>query len=220
MLCSDLAEALASQGDRGGSDHPGNGIVLCATHQEAGLHPPIGGAERVLRSDELGVVAEFTDKLSGATRTRPGLDAMLAAAERRDFDIVIVWALDRVGRSTLHTLEGVDKLDSLGIHFRSYTQGAIDTTSPTGKLVLTILAGVAEMERAQIRERVRSGLAAAKRKGVRLGLKPLDDLVVGRVRALANAGMSVRRIAEEVSSRRLPVSKSSVQRILAGEVGG
>ena len=70
---------------------------------------------------------------------------MMEAAERREFNILTVWALDRVGRSTLHTLEVVEKLDALGIHFRSYTQGAIDTTSPTGKLLLTILAGVAEM---------------------------------------------------------------------------
>ena len=166
------------------------------------------------------LVGEYTDHLSGALKSRPGLDAMMEAAERREFDILTVWALDRVRRSTLHTLEVVEKLDTLGIHFRSFTQGALDTTSPTGKLVLTILAGVAEMERAQIRERVRSGLAAAKRKGVRLGQKPLDDLVVRRVQKLKESGMSVRKIAEEVSSRRLPVSKSSVQRILAGGDAG
>ena len=165
------------------------------------------------------LVGEHTDKLSGSQRSRPGLDAMMAAAERREFDLLVVWALDRVGRSTLHTLEVLEKLDALGIHFRSYTQGAIDTASPTGKLVLTVLAGVAEMERAQIRERVQSGLAAAKKKGVRLGQKPLDDLVVRRVRKLAGSGMSIRRIAEEVSTRRHPISKSSVQRIVSG-VGG
>ena len=162
------------------------------------------------------LVEEYTDQLSGAQRSRPGLDAMVAAAEQREFDLLVVWALDRVGRSTLHTLEVLEKLDALGVHFRSYTQGAIDTTSPTGKLVLTVLAAVAEMEREQIRERVRSGLAAAKRKGVRLGQQPLDVLVVRRVRKLSDSGMSVRRIAEEVSTRRHPVSKSSVQRILAG----
>jgi DNA invertase Pin-like site-specific DNA recombinase len=165
------------------------------------------------------MVAEYADKLSGAQRSRPGLDAMMEAAERREFDVLTVWALDRVGRSTLHTLEVVEKLDALGIHFRSYTQGAIDTTSPTGKLVLTILAGVAEMERSQIRERVRSGLAAAKRRGVRLGQKPLEGLIVSRVQKLADSGMSVRKIAVEVSTRRHPVSKSSVQRILAGGGG-
>ena len=127
-----------------------------------------------------------------------------------------MWALDRVGRSTLHTLEVVEKLDALGIHFRSYTQGAIDTTSPTGKLVLTILAGVAEMERGMIRERVRSGLAAAKKRGVRLGQKPLDDLVRDRVLSPVDAGLSIRRVAEEASTKHFPVSKSSVQRILAG----
>ena len=158
---------------------------------------------------------EYSDKLSGAQRSRPGLDAMMEAAERREFDVLTVWALDRVGRSTLHTLEIVEKLDALGIHFRSYTQGAIDTTSPTGKLVLTILAGVAEMERSQIRERVRSGLSAAKKRGVKLGQRPLDDLVRERVLALSNSGLSVRKVAEKVSTRRYPVSKSSVQRILA-----
>ena len=81
--------------------------------------------------------------------------------------------------------------------------------------MLTILAGVAEMERSQIRERVRSGLAAAKRKGVRLGQKPLEGVVVRRVQKLSDSGMSVRKIAEKVSTQRLPVSKSSVQRILA-----
>jgi DNA invertase Pin-like site-specific DNA recombinase len=162
-----------------------------------------------------GLVGEYSDKLSGAKRSRPGLDAMLEAAERREFDVLTVWALDRVGRSTLHTLEIVEKLDALGIHFRSYTQGAIDTTSPTGKLVLTILAGVAEMERSQIRERVRSGLSAAKKRGVKLGQRPLDDLVRERVLALSNSGLSVRKVAEKVSTRRYPVSKSSVQRILA-----
>ena len=160
------------------------------------------------------LVGEYSDKLSGACRSRPGLDAMMGAAGRRDFDIVVVWALDRVGRSTLHTLEILEKLDTLGIHFRSYTQGAIDTTSPTGKLVLTVLAAVAEMEREQIRERVKSGLAAAKKKGVRLGRQPLDDVVVGRVQALSDSDLSVRQIATEVSTRRKPVSKSSVQRIL------
>ena len=157
---------------------------------------------------------EYSDVMSGACRSRPGLDAMMAAASRRDFDVLVVWALDRVGRSTLHTLEVVEQLDALGIHFRSYTQGAIDTTSPTGKLVLTILAGVAEMERQQIRERVRSGLAAAKRRGVVLGRRPLDGLVVQRVQDMAAAGLSVRAIAKEASTRRLPVSKSSVHRIL------
>jgi len=166
------------------------------------------------------LVAEYTDKLSGAQRSRPGLDAMMAAAERREFDLLVVWALDRVGRSTLHTLEVLEKLDALGVHFRSYTQGALDTTSPTGKLVLTVLAAVAEMEREQMRERGRAGLAAARRKGIRLGQQPLDDLVVHRVQKLADSGMSVRGIAEEVSTRRHPVSKSSVQRILTGIAGG
>ena len=117
---------------------------------------------------------------------------------------------DRIGGAALHTLEIVEKLDALGIDFQSYTQGALDTSSPTGRLVLTVLTAVAEMEREQIRERVPSGLAAAKRRGVWLGQKPLDALVVRRVQKLPNSRTSVRRIAEAASTRRHPVSKSSV----------
>ena len=162
------------------------------------------------------LIGEFTDKLSGAKRSRPGLDHMMDAASRREFDVVVVWALDRFGRSTLHTLELIERLNALSIHFRSYMQAAVDTTSPTGKLVLTVLAAVAEMEREQIRERVRSGLAAAKRRGQRLGRPALAQLVRKRVVELADSGLSVRKITEVVSTRRHPVSKSSVQRILVG----
>ena len=161
------------------------------------------------------LVEEFTDKLSGTCRSRPGLDAMMASASRREFDVVVVWALDRFGRSTLHTLGLVEQLDALGIKFRSYMQGVLDTTSPTGRLVLTVLAAVAEMEREQIRERVRSGLAAAKRRGQKLGRPALDGLTRDRVLALADSGLSMRKIAEQVTSRRHSVSKSSVARILA-----
>jgi len=164
------------------------------------------------------LIAEFTDKLSGAKRSRPGLDSMMDSASRREFDVVAVWALDRFGRSTLHTLELIDRLDALGIHFRSYMQAAVDTTSPTGKLVLTVLAAVAEMEREQIRERVRSGLAAAKRRGQRLGRPALDELVRRRVVSLADSGLSVRKITEKVSTRRHPISKSSVQRVLTEHI--
>ena len=139
------------------------------------------------------LVEEFTDKLSGTCRSRPGLDAMMAAASRREFDVEVVWALDRFGRSTLHTLELVEQLDALGIKFRSYMQGVLDTTSPTGRLVLTVLAAVAEMEREQIRERVRSGLAAAKRRGQKLGRPALDGLTRDRVLALADSGLSMRK---------------------------
>ena len=125
--------------------------------------------------------------------------------------------LDLFGRSTLHTLELVEQLelDALGIKFRSYMQGVLDTTSPTGKLVLTVLAAVAEMEREQIRKRVRSGLAAAKRRGKKLGRPALDGLTRERVLALADSGLSMRKIAEQVTNRRHSVSKSSVARIFA-----
>ena len=94
-------------------------------------------------------------------------------------------------------------------------QGVLDTTSPTGKLVLTVLAAVAEMEREQIRKRVRSGLAAAKRRGKKLGRPDLDGLTRERVLALADSGLSMRKIAEQVTNRRHSVSKSSVARIFA-----
>ena len=110
----------------------------------------------------------FTDTISGAAADRPGLTQALTYA--RPGDTLVVWRLDRLGRSLRHLIETVTDLEQRGVHFRSLTE-AIDTTSPGGKLVFHIFGALAEFERDLIRERTRAGLTAARARG-RTGGRP------------------------------------------------
>lgn len=105
------------------------------------------------------VVAEYVDQgWSGAKSSRPELDRCMADARKRQFEQVVVWALDRWGRSTAHLLRSIEELSSFGVSWMSYRQN-IDTNkaSPTGQLLLTILGAIAQFEREMIRERTRAG---------------------------------------------------------------
>ena len=134
---------------------------------------------------------EFVDAgVSGAKESRPALDALLRDARRRKFDLLIVWKLDRLGRSLRHLILTLDELESLGVGFVSLTE-ALDTTSVAGRFQLQILAAVAEFERGMIRERVVTGLARAKAQGVRLGRRRTTPLPVGAPR-----GLTVRQAAK------------------------
>ena len=108
----------------------------------------------------------FTDKISGAKDVRPGLDACLN--ELRDGDVLLVWRLDRLGRSVRHLVDLVETLQKRGVGFRSICDGAIDTTSASGELVFMIFSALAQFERRLISERTKAGLAAARARG-RLG---------------------------------------------------
>lgn len=112
---------------------------------------------------------EFIDDgISGAKTSRPGLDAMMIAARRRQIDAVVVWKLDRLGRSLGHLVTLLDELTSLGVAFVSLGE-AIDMTTPAGRLQAHILSAMAEFERARIKERVHAGIARARQQGKRLG---------------------------------------------------
>lgn len=110
------------------------------------------------------VVAEFVDRISGARDNRPALDDMRKLIRQRKIDLVIAVRLDRMGRSTIHLLELFKEFSQFGVEFRALDQ-PIDTGTVMGRLVLTILAAVAEMERELIRERTRDGLARAAKEG-------------------------------------------------------
>jgi DNA invertase Pin-like site-specific DNA recombinase len=115
------------------------------------------------------VIREFVDTgISGAKEQRPELDKLLADAHRRHFDAVVVWKFDRFARSVSHLLRALETFRSLGIEFVSLSE-QVDTSTPTGKLVFTVLGAVAELERSLIGERVRAGLRNARAKGKRLG---------------------------------------------------
>jgi DNA invertase Pin-like site-specific DNA recombinase len=121
----------------------------------------------------------------------------MAEAWRRRFDVVLCWRFDRFARSTAHLLAGLEEFRSLGIDFVSLNE-SIDTTTPLGKAVFTIVAAVAELERSIIVERVKAGVARARAKGKRLG-RPAGSRVDSRVLArLLAEGKSIRQAAREL----------------------
>src|SRR5215831_15789601 len=120
------------------------------------------------------LAGEYVDKgISGSVESRPELNQLMADARKRRFDVVACWRFDRFARSTKHLLLALEEFRSLGIQFLSYQEN-IDTTSPLGQAVFTIVAAVATLERDLIRDRVRAGLRNARAKGKRLGRPPLN----------------------------------------------
>lgn len=114
----------------------------------------------------------FKDKLSGARCNRPGLTRCLDSLQSGD--ILVVWRLDRLGRSMRHLITLVEDLRDRGVGFRSLQEGAIDTTSASGELIFNIFSALAQFERRLIQERTKAGLAAARARGRRGGRPPLD----------------------------------------------
>jgi DNA invertase Pin-like site-specific DNA recombinase len=161
------------------------------------------------------VYAEFVDTgWSGAKRDRPQLAKLMKDASARRFDVVLCWKLDRFGRSVLHVMENLRSLASYGVRFMVTSQ-SLDTgdDSPTSRLLVQVLAAVAEFEREMIRERVKAGLVVARKKGVRLGRAPL---VIDRERvwALHMRGKSLRQIAKEVCA-----SKGTIHTVIRERIG-
>ena len=153
------------------------------------------------------IVQEFTDRISGAKARRPGLDQMMADARRGRFDVVLVWASDRIARSVKHFLEVLDELNRLNIEFISFREN-IDTGGPLGRAIVVIIAAIAELERSLIIERVRAGMRRARLEGTHIGRQPLmlDDEAIHRARG---QGQSIRQIAKGHR-----ISTATVQRVL------
>lgn len=131
------------------------------------------------------VAGQFIDVgISGAKEKRPQLDRLMADAHRRKFDAVVVWKFDRFARSVSHLIRSLETFKSLGVEFVSLSE-QVDTSTPTGKMIFTVLGAVAELERSLIAERVRAGLRNAKAKGKKLGrpVRQVDAHRVGRLRA-------------------------------------
>jgi DNA invertase Pin-like site-specific DNA recombinase len=140
---------------------------------------------------------EYVDiGISGSKEKRPELDRLMAAAHKRKFDAVCVWRFDRFARSVSHLLKALETFKALGIEFVSYSE-QMDTSTPAGKMVFTVLGAVAELERSLIVERVKAGLRNAKAKGKVLG-RPRKVLDVKKIAALQARGVGVRKIAAEL----------------------
>ena len=154
-------------------------------------------------------VTEFVDHgVSGAKEKRPQLDALLADVRRRKLDLVVVTKLDRLARSTRHLVTLVGELDALGVDLVVLDQ-AIDTTTPSGRLLFHVLASIAEFERDLIVDRVRAGLARARAQGKLLGRPRIHQVDVGQALALRAQGHSWRATA-----RALGVPHMAVRRAL------
>ena len=148
------------------------------------------------------VFNEYVDQISGAKESRPALNRMMDDAKRRRFDAVLVHRLDRLGRTLRHLLFTIDTLVELKVSFVSLNEG-IDTASPAGRLSLHILGAMAEFERSRISERVKLGLARARKQGVKLGRRRPKHATDSAMQALD--GLSTRAAAHQ-----LGVSKSFV----------
>ena len=143
----------------------------------------------------------YQDQISGAKASRPGLDKLMADAHQRRFDAVLVWKLDRFGRSLVHCVSGIQELASLGIRFVATSQGLdTDESNPASKLLLHILAAVAQFERELIRERVSAGMRNARSKGTRSGKaigRPRRVFDREEVLRLRRDGLSIETIARQ-----------------------
>lgn len=172
---------------------------VSTTDQSTG--PQLAYLREFAQAKGLTVVQEFVDEgVSGATKKRPGLDSLMDGARKRQFDIVAVWRFDRFARSTKHLLEALAEFRHLGIDFISFSEN-MDTSSPLGEAMFTIVAAVAQLERDIIRERVIAGIAKARPIKARWGRMPVELAAPGRVERverLRKEGKSIHAIAREV----------------------
>ena len=153
------------------------------------------------------IVGEYTDTISGSKAKRPGLDQLMADARRGRFDIVLVWAFDRMARSVKHFLEILDDLNHLNVEFVSFREN-IDTGGPLGRAMVIIVGAIAELERSLIVERVKAGMRRAKLEGRQIGRSRLDmnreQIVHDR-----RTGMSLTQVAKKHG-----ISRASVCRVM------
>jgi DNA invertase Pin-like site-specific DNA recombinase len=155
--------------------------------------------------------------VSGTKANRPALDALMDAARKRLFDVVLVWRFDRFARSTKHLVDALHEFRSLNIDFISY-QEAIDTSSPIGEAMFTIISAMAKLERDIIVERVKAGMRKAKEQGKRIG-RPKAMVDLDNIISLRQQGLSLQAIADCVKykdgkGRWRNVSKGKVHRII------
>ena len=138
---------------------------------------------------------------------RPGLNSMLKDARRRKFDVVMAWAIDRLGRSLIDLLDTIQHLEACGVDLY-LDQQAIDTTTPMGRLVFQVTGAFAEFERTMIRQRIKAGLKRAVAQGVKLGRPKIDRTTERKVRQQLARGEGILKVAKS-----LGIGTGTVQRI-------
>ena len=158
------------------------------------------------------IVAVFADQgISGSKGRdqRPALDDLLKRATRREFDLIMVWSIDRLGRSIQHLVSFLNEIQALGIDLFSHQQ-ALDTTTPSGRMIYSVFSALAEFEREMIRERIIAGQKRAKSQGIKIGRPTkMNDAVRASVRMLRDKGVPIRQI-----SKRLEIGVGTVYSVL------
>ena len=176
-----------------------------------GQHPEMQLAELREHASRRGweIAGEYVDEgVSGSKESRPELNRLMADARRRQFDVVLVWKIDRFGRSLRHLVNALADLDAYGVAFASL-KDSLDLSTPSGRLMFQIIGAMAEFERALIQERVRAGLQNARRSGKTLG-RPRRIVDIGRISRMKAEGQSLRSIASK-----LDISYGTTRKLLA-----
>jgi DNA invertase Pin-like site-specific DNA recombinase len=159
----------------------------------------------------LELVRDYRDvAVSGRREGRPGLTALMVAARNHEVDCVLVWKFDRFARSTRHLLAALEEFDHLGIRFVS-VQDQVDTDSPMGRAMFTLIGAMAELESSLISERVTAGMRAAQTRGKHLGRPPTSQHIIDEIVALATStDLSIRQIQAKIAGR---ASRGTAERL-------
>ncbi len=170
------------------------------------------GLRRYVSERGWNLFKEYVDAgISGTKDSRPALNELMNDAKKRRFDVVLVWRFDRFARITKHLILALEEFKNLGIYFVSYQEN-IDTSSPLGSAIFTIISAMAQLERDIIAERVKAGLRGAKENGKKLG-RPESEVDLRELRRLRTRGLSLRAIADQVG-----ISHTKVAQLLNSDV--
>lgn len=169
----------------------------------------LGALKNYCAARGIDIANEYVDYTSGSKDRRLELDKLMDAARKRLIDCIIVWKLDRFGRSLKHLIITLDELNALGIGFISYSEN-IDLSTASGRLMFHIIASMAEFERELIRERVKAGIANARAKGKKHGRKPVPPIERSKIISayLAGPELSIRQIAKQAQQKPATVYKT------------
>ena len=168
-------------------------------NQATGLEAQIRSLEAYRAAGSVIESRLYTDEVSGRTGRRAGLEALMADARSGLVTQVVVYSLSRFSRSVKHLLSALDELDRLGVGFVSLTE-QLNTGTPTGRAIITIISAIAQLESDLVKERVRNGLANARAKGIKLGAPSKHGSKLDVVRLLSSQNMSHRQIASVVGA--------------------
>lgn len=179
-----------------------------STHDQKTLDMQLDAMKRYAKARDWQIETEIAEIRSGAKDKRPQREELINQARRRQIDVIIVWKLDRWGRSVNDLFHTLNELSGLGVGFISLTE-ALDLTTPTGRAMAGLLSIFAEFEREVLRERVKSGIAHAREKGKNHGRPSTTKQYINEVNQLFQSGLSKSEIAKKLS-----IGRTSVRRII------